>query len=101
MAQESLPSRYSTHQSKYSVFFDKSESKKKCLREEFTVKEVAISLFDCSGSGGPVPRRDACFDNTFDRNIRYYGEECNLDQVIEKAKSFYGGVGRFVSTCHF
>jgi len=82
--------------SKYSVRFESHNAY--CLREDFTIKEVAISLFDCSESSGLVPQRDLVFKAIFDSKIRDFDSPMDYDQVKAKAKQYYRAVGRFF--CH-
>jgi hypothetical protein len=80
--------------SKYLVCFKSHNAN--CLREDFTIKEVAISLFDCSdSSGGFVPQRDVLFESIFDSQIRDFDSPMDYDQVKAKAKQYYRAVGRF------
>ena len=79
--------------SKYSVCFKSLNAH--CLREDFTIKEVAIPLFDCSESSGLVPQRDVLFKSIFDSKIRDFDSPMDYDQVKAKAKQYYRAVGRF------
>lgn len=80
--------------SKYSVCFKSLNAH--CLREDFTIKEVAISLFDRSESkSGLVPQRDRVFESIFKSKIKDFDSSMDYDQVLAKAKQYYRAVGRF------
>ena len=81
--------------STYSVYFEESGlTTQGLLREDFTVEEVKISLFDCDGSSGLVPQRDVYFD-TYNDIIRQYGSEMDYDDIKAKAERYYRAIGRF------
>ena len=87
-----------TEDKQFLVDFDDLDSDSTPLsREDFNVKEIAISLFDCSGSSSLVPQRDLFFQTEFERKIRDYDSEFDLDRVLKKAKTYYRAVGRFMA----
>jgi len=72
------------------------EEKIRLSRDQFTVHEIAFSLFDCIASSYLVPSRDFLFESNFERFVENRSEY-DLDYLLEKAKVYYRAVGRFMA----
>jgi hypothetical protein len=80
----------------YSVEFEESGlTTQGLLREDFTLEEDSISLFDCRGPSGLVPQRDVYFKNSHDHIMRQYLSEMEYDEVKAKTERYYRAIGRF------